>query len=325
MATISVIVPVYKVEAYLGRCVNSILSQRFSDFELILVDDGSPDNCGALCEEYARQDGRIRVLHRQNGGLSAARNTGIDWAMENSKSAWFAFVDSDDWVHLEYLQTLYEAVTTTDCLISACGCQRTAGEDLEQAQDLSVRVLTADDYYCGNFHDQATPVAWNKLYSRSLFETLRYPEGKLHEDEFTTFRAVYQAGRVAATEAKLYAYFQNTEGITLSAWNPRRLDGLEGMRQQIAFARQTGNQRLYQKISLGYILSAYEQLHQAEEAWQGRVRKLLRWGLRQGRISGSFPLMWFNVWAYEEAYPYKTLWWLVSKFRPTDEELLHGR
>ena len=325
MATISVIVPVFKVEAYLGRCVNSILSQRFSDFELILVDDGSPDNCGALCEDYARQDGRIHVLHRQNGGLSAARNTGIDWAMENSKSAWFAFVDSDDWVHPEYLQTLYEAVTTTGCLISACGCQRTAGEQLEETQDLSIQVLSADDYYCDSFHDLATPVACNKLYNRCLFETLRYPEGKLHEDEFTIFRAVYQAGRVAATKAKLYAYFQNAESITLSAWNPRRLDGLEGMRQQIAFARQTGNQRLYQTISLGYILSAYEHLHQADADWKRRVRKLLRWGLRQGRISGSFPLMWFNVWAYEEAYPYKTLWWLVSKFRPTDEELLHGR
>ena len=102
MANISVIVPVYKVEAFLNRCVDSILCQTYEDFEIILVDDGSPDTCGALCDEYARKDGRVHVIHQENGGLSAARNTGIDWAFANSTSRWLAFVDSDDWVCLLY-------------------------------------------------------------------------------------------------------------------------------------------------------------------------------------------------------------------------------
>jgi len=110
MPAISIIVPVYKVEAYLARCVDSILDQSFRDFELILVDDGSPDNCGAICEEYARKDSRIHVIHQENGGLSAARNAGIDWAFENSNSQWLTFVDSDDWLHREYLNVLYRAV-----------------------------------------------------------------------------------------------------------------------------------------------------------------------------------------------------------------------
>ena len=103
MPIISVIVSVYKVEPYIRQCVDSILAQTFTDFELILVDDGSPDNCGAICDEYAAQDCRVRVIHQENGGLSAARNAGIDWAFANSDSQWLAFVDSDDWVHPDYL------------------------------------------------------------------------------------------------------------------------------------------------------------------------------------------------------------------------------
>ena len=106
MPTISVIVPVYKVEKYIHRCVDSILSQTFTDFELILVDDGSPDNCGKICDEYAEKDIRIHVIHQENGGLSAARNAGIDWVFANSDSEWITFIDSDDWVHPEYLERL---------------------------------------------------------------------------------------------------------------------------------------------------------------------------------------------------------------------------
>ena len=104
MPEISVIVPVYKVETFIHRCVDSILCQSFEDFELILVDDGSPDSCGDICEAYAAKDSRIHVIHQENGGLSAARNTGIDYVMEHSTSKWLAFVDSDDWLHPDFLK-----------------------------------------------------------------------------------------------------------------------------------------------------------------------------------------------------------------------------
>ena len=120
MANISVIVPVYKVEQFLSRCVDSILAQTYPDFEVILVDDGSPDNCGEICDGYARTDSRIHVIHQENGGLSAARNSGIDWTFENSDSRWLAFVDSDDWVHPDFLKVLYETAEQTLCKISAC-------------------------------------------------------------------------------------------------------------------------------------------------------------------------------------------------------------
>ena len=209
MPEISVIVPVYKVEQFLHRCVDSILRQSFYNFELILVDDGSPDNCGAICDDYALHDNRIHVIHQKNGGLSAARNSGIDYVMENSSSHWLAFVDSDDWVHPDFLKVLYSTAKQTLCKISACGFYRTEGEPFPEEQDYSVQCLSADDYYCGQIHDGVTAVAWNKLYHRSLFKKLRYPIGKLHEDEFTTYQAVYQAGKIGVTPEKLLSYYQN--------------------------------------------------------------------------------------------------------------------
>lgn len=120
MGVISIIVPVYKVEKYLKRCVDSILEQTFRDFELILVDDGSPDQCGRICETYAEKDGRTIALHRENGGLSAARNTGLDWMFANSESSYVTFIDSDDWIHPLYLETLLGAIE------KPAACVRTA-------------------------------------------------------------------------------------------------------------------------------------------------------------------------------------------------------
>ncbi len=315
MAEISVIVPVYKVEKFLHRCVDSILGQTFRDFELILVDDGSPDNCGELCDAYAARDSRIHVIHQQNGGLSAARNTGIDWVMAHSHSHWLAFVDSDDWVHPQYLQQLYAAAEHSLCKISACGFFRTGGEPLPEGEDFSIQSMSADDYYCGSLHEGVTAVAWNKLYHRSLFKKLRYPIGKLHEDEFTTYKAVYQAGRIGVTPARLYAYYQNPEGIMRSEWNPRRMHVLEAFEEQIAFAREQGNDRLQQKTVLKYIFSIHDHLGKAIKVYRKELRQKMQTALKLGRECGCFPRNWQNSWAYEDAYPCKPFWWLMSKWK----------
>ncbi len=315
MAEISVIVPVYKVEKFLHRCVDSILDQSFRNFELILVDDGSPDSCPEICEAYAARDSRIHVIHQKNGGLSAARNAGIDWVMANSKSHWLAFVDSDDWVHPDYLQLLYSAAKETLCKISVCGFFRTEGQSLPSCNDVTVQCLSADDYYCGKLHDGVTAVAWNKLYHRSLFKKLRYPIGKLHEDEFTTYQAVYQAGKVAITSGQLYAYYQNPDGIMRSEWNPRRMHVLEAFEQQIAFARELGNDRLLNKTVYLYIYSVYDHLSNAIVVYRKELRRKLRTALKLGRECGCFPRSWQNSWAYEAAYPCKIFWWLLSKLK----------
>ncbi len=280
MANISVIVPVYKVEEFLSRCVDSILCQSYADFELILVDDGSPDNCGQLCEDYARRDSRIHVIHQENGGLSAARNSGIDWAFANSASRWLAFVDSDDWVHPDFLKVLYETAEQTLCKISVCDFFRTSGEDFpEQPYNTAMRIAAAD-FYCGDYQNGQTAVAWNKLYHKSLFKKLRYPVGKLHEDEFTTYQAVYQAGAVGVTPMVLYAYYQNPGGIMKSPWSPKRMHTLQAFEQQIAFAQSRGDERLLKKASEQYLFSSYEQLQQAPVVFAKELRKKLREALK---------------------------------------------
>lgn len=315
MANISVIVPVYKVEAYLSRCVDSILAQSYRDFEVILVDDGSPDGCGAMCDAYAQRDSRVRVIHQENGGLSAARNSGIDWAFANSSSRWLAFVDSDDWVHPDFLRILYETAEKTACKLSVCGFFRTSGDAFAEQPVASAIRLSSSAYYCGAYHQGETAVAWNKLYHKSLFKNLRYPVGKLHEDEFTTYQAVYLARQVGVTPVVLYAYYQNPGGIMKSPWNPRRMDALEAVSQQIAFARAHGDEKFLKKAALQYIFGSYEQLTQAPVVFSGALRKNLRAALKTGRSCGCFPVCWDRLWAYEAAYPCKPFWWLLFKLR----------
>lgn len=310
MPSISVIVPVYKVEAFLGRCVDSILAQSFNDFELILVDDGSPDNCGSMCDAYAAKDCRVRVIHQENGGLSAARNAGIDWAVSCSDSRWLTFVDSDDWIGEDYLKELLQAAISQDAQISACAFLRTDGQKPLPSSNGTVRCLCADDYYCDQNSDGGTPViACCKLYKKEQFASVRYPVGKLNEDEFTTYRLVYAAGKVAVTDAVLYAYYQNPESIMRSRWTPRRLHVLEAFREQIAFARETKNERLLKHCVRNYIFAVHEQLHAADSSYHKELRAQYRQALKMGRESGAFPLTRNHLWAYEEAYPCKLFWW----------------
>ena len=321
MPSISVIVPVYKVEDYLERCVSSILRQSFRDFELILVDDGSPDNCPKLCDQWAERDSRIHVIHQANGGLSAARNSGIDWVMANSNSRWICFVDSDDWVHWDYLLQLYKAAAETRSRISACGFYRTGGEDREEAVSGHAIAMSADAFYCSEqIHGGVTAVAWNKLYHRSLFKELRYPAGKLHEDEFTTYKAVYAASQVGVVEDELYAYYQNPKGIMGSTWNPRRLHVLEAFGQQLDYARASGLRNLEKKALKSMVYTIHDTLETLRafpehKQYVAPLRKQLRQTMKQAKVIGLFPFEKRYFWAYEDAWPCKIFWWLLSKVR----------
>lgn len=236
---ISVIVPVYKVEAYLSRCVDSILKQTFTDFELVLVDDGSPDHCGDICESYSKKDTRIHVLHRKNGGLSAARNTGIDWVLAHSKSEWITFIDSDDWIHPRYLDLLYQAVQKTGLSIAIGRFERTDGTHSPLVNEaITATVWDTETFYCA---DKVTAtVAWGKLYRKADFTAIRYPEGKIHEDEFTTYKILFLYDAVAVIEQPLYAYYQNNQGIMRSGWNPGHIAECDGMLLQTEFFLQEG-------------------------------------------------------------------------------------
>ena len=255
MAEISVIVPVYKVEKYIKRCIDSILSQTFRDFELILVDDGSPDRCGQICEEYAQKDERIIVLHRENGGLSAARNTGIDWTFLNSESKYITFIDSDDWIHPQYLDILYQAVRNTKSPVSVVGFKRAekfAANGLCREDDIpKPEVLEPEDFFIN--HEWNFNYACGKLYERSYFAEVRYPVGKNYEDTFTTYKILFAGKQVAFIDYPLYYYFYNTEGISHSLWNPSELVVMEGIREQIRFYRDNGYDRALEKEEQLYV------------------------------------------------------------------------
>lgn len=260
MPQISVIVPVYQVENYLNRCVDSILKQSFSDFELILVDDGSPDRCGAICDEYAKKDSRIVVIHQENGGLSAARNAGIDWSFANSDSQWLTFIDSDDWVHPEYLERLLNAAVDCDVSVSVCGYISTAGEEpIIDADELKSVKWEPERFYVE--HSVNATIAWGKLYRKECFEILRYPVGKLHEDEFTTYQTLFSQEQLAIIRAPLYYYFYNQTGIMNSAWSPKRLAAYDAMEKQIAFFSEHGFVDAHRYVARRYLMNITERLN----------------------------------------------------------------
>lgn len=243
---ISVIVPVYKVEEYIYRCVYSILAQSFKDFELILVDDSSPDNCGKICDEYAQKDKRITVIHKENGGLSDARNTGIDWALKNSNSNWITFIDSDDWIHVDYLKLLYNAVKENNVDISVCGYVSTTGEDDLHTKNSEINTLlcTPEDFFINNSINAV--VTWGKLYKKSLWNDIRYPYGKIHEDEFTTHKLLFKCSQIAFVDAVLYYYYTNFNGIMGKRWTPKRLEALDAIESRMLFFKDNGFEKAYQ-------------------------------------------------------------------------------
>ena len=227
--TISVIVPVYKVEEYLPACIDSILAQTHRDFQLILVDDGSPDRSGEICDEYAAKDSRIVVIHQENGGVSAARNAGLDWVFSNSESRWINWVDSDDLVSPVYLETLYRHAVTNDADITATGgFYFTADEDLNRTSDeiISVTSMTGrqccHDYFNGD-HFFMT-VVWGKLFRREMFRTVRFPVGRVHEDEAVAPILFYNAKKVVIVQSRLYGYRQREGSIMRESFSRKRFD-----------------------------------------------------------------------------------------------------
>lgn len=210
---ISVIVPIYKVELYLRQCVDSILAQTYQNLEIILVDDGSPDQCGALCDVYARQDPRVRVLHKQNGGLSDARNAGIDIAT----GEYIGFVDSDDWIMPDMYECLYQAAEKYHAEIVVCEYYecwsnryyaRHGSENQIFRDEEGIRALL--DLKFGNY-------AWNKLYKRELWTPdIRYPVGKIYEDARTTYKIVQKCTIIVAIPEIKYFYRRNMQGITMA-------------------------------------------------------------------------------------------------------------
>ncbi len=221
---ISVIVPIYNVEKYLPRCVDSILNQSYKNLEVILVDDGSPDNSPKICDEYAKQDNRIKVVHKQNGGLSDARNAG----MEVATGEYVSFIDSDDWVDADFISELYKGIKS-GADVAECATRlfddndntlstRGSKESKISRDDALAKLITEDGVY---------QTVWNKLYKKSQIDELPFAVGKYHEDDFWTWKVFLKIDNLYLCEKPMYNYLQRSNSIIGSSYSLKKLDTLE--------------------------------------------------------------------------------------------------
>lgn len=221
---ISIVVPVYNVEKYVKKCIDSILKQTYSDYELILVNDGSLDSSGEICSYYANSDCRIKVIHKKNGGLSDARNTGI----QQAKGDWITFIDSDDYVSEDYLETLYNLIVYNNADISIASFTVVSKFKNADFSDGSKSIMNSEEtirrMLLGEGFDMG---AWGKMYRTSFFKNNLYPVGKLFEDSKTTYQIISQANKIAFYSKSIYYYMNRKESIVNSKFSENKLDLIE--------------------------------------------------------------------------------------------------
>lgn len=238
---ISVIVPVYKVEKYIEKCLDSLLCQTYSDIEIICVDDNTPDNSAEICKKYSMKDSRVKLVSKkQNEGLASARNTGICFA----SGKYIAFVDSDDWVVPDYLETLYTLLIDNDADIAQGSYLRLTAEIMEtniEDRREEISSVTGKEALYKMFTakivqpDIEYTVVWNKLYSKNLIDNIRFIEGKIFEDQYFSGRCFYNCKKVVTTNKILYFYRKNIRGITMQNYNIKFLDELDMHRELIKY------------------------------------------------------------------------------------------
>ncbi|WP_100486944.1 glycosyltransferase family 2 protein [Sporolactobacillus pectinivorans] len=250
---ISVIVPVYNVEHYLQRCIRSVLAQSFISLEIILVDDGSTDHSGRICDLYRKRDDRIRVIHKENGGLSDARNMGVRAAT----GKYIGFVDSDDFIDRDMYYWLYRTLIENTADIAEAGFLKAYSDVAEKENNETGRVTVYSGRQAavsGIVNHRCTTYAWNKLYKRELWDTFSFPKGKLFEDEFTTYKVFHACTRVAVIDRKLYYYFQRKTSIAHASFTLKSLDHCEALSEMIQFIEKQEPEAL-PIVSIKYLFS----------------------------------------------------------------------
>lgn len=257
MPEVSIIVPVYNVEKYVCDCIDSILSQTYQCFELILVDDGSADKSGEICDSYQKEHQNIKVLHQDNQGQAAARNNGV----KLSEAEWILFIDSDDIIHPQLLEFLMRAAKESKADISAS--RRVMGDSLSDEffknrnfdyQTLSINEDTLLELY-KNTDSDLSEIYWliyPKLIRASIVKKYPFFEGKIFEDNEVACKWLVEAGKVSVLSEKMYFYTDNPTGTMRKKFNPKKLDYLWALERQIDFYRSIGYQKMYKAVAEGY-------------------------------------------------------------------------
>lgn len=255
---ISVLISVYNVELYLDDCIKSAVEQSYQNIQVVLVDDGSTDRSGKICDAWAERDERICVVHQDNKGVADARNK----AIEVAKGEYLAFLDSDDLYHKDYLKVMYNTMQENDADIVQCSVERFIDEkqpptDRELAQTptevLDARTMNARIYTSG---DVEYTVVTNKIYKKKIFDTIRFPSGRIHEDTFTTFRLYYLADRVAVISAKIYYYRRRTSSIMTCEVSEKNINMLDAFEARMEYYAKIADRQLYCLCMERYLYSA---------------------------------------------------------------------
>lgn len=276
MAIVSIIVPVYKVEDYLRRCLDSIVTQTLSDIEIILVDDGSPDRCGEICDEYAEKDSRIQVIHKVNGGLSDARNAGLSVASGD----YITLVDSDDWIEPTMLEQLYKMSRKFNADIVECAVKNIFPDHVDEGVQGITEEVVGDNIFALKEllkWRTFTTIACAKLYKRSLFQSISYPVGRRHEDEFVTYKLFYFSRCSAYIDEALYNYDRTREGSITQNFQEKNLDVCDAYKERLEFYQQENLTELIPEMTNHYFWVILDKLHRCYEnsIYTMRVKNLI--------------------------------------------------
>lgn len=287
MAKISIIVPVYNVEQYLEKCIESILNQTLEDIEIILIDDGATDNSSQMCDDYALRDNRIKVIHKTNGGLSDARNAGLEIAT----GKYIAFLDSDDWVESNTYEYLYSIIQRENADIVQCDYIEAYNEDTKITFNGNIRecVYTGIEALqllsCEGW--VKTVVVWNKLYRKEVFDPIRFPKGKVHEDEFTTYKVLHKANKVINSNLPLIYYRQREGSIMNEEFNEKRLHKLEAWKEKRDYFEQHNLKDLAQQteyMMCGCLKDFYLKTQTSELVNKQQILKQLKNNMKKDYI-----------------------------------------
>ena len=317
MTKVSLIIPVFNAELYLRRCLDSVLRQSLQDFQVILVNDGSTDNSLSICRQYSQRDPRFIILDKPNGGAATARNMGLDWFYQNGSTPWLCFLDADDFAHERYLETLYSAALSTNLKISMCSYELTQADTIQSVEmNCTPKAMATEALWCQ--HQLCCTIPVVKLFARDLFRDIRFPEGIIHEDEFTLYRVLFQCDQIAYVDLPLYGYYQTETSVMRGAWTPRHMTEPDGLFAQLSFFEENNYQQAAAYTARIYLLSLYNNFVRCKAAgnqyaeYAAALKKRLHTELGHYHKLAGVSIE-SEPWLFYEVRPFRTIPYRVLK------------
>ncbi|MGP4106328.1 glycosyltransferase family 2 protein [Virgibacillus sp. L01] len=274
---ISIIVPIYNLEHLLQKCVDSILTQTFVDFELILVDDGSTDRSGELCDEYANRDNRVKVIHKKNGGVASSRNAGLEIAAGN----YIGFVDNDDYINKYMFERLYNKAIVHSSDIVVCDYKNVDETELLDPETINTDYkvqhfnnIEALNYIYINKNKPTFIYPWNKLYKRDLFENIKYEDGNIYDDETVAHKLLYRSDKITYIHIELYYYVKRKGSMVNSPFHIKKFDRIYALKNREVFFREKKEFELQQKALMHYMETFFWYYYLAKSNLDGVDKEL---------------------------------------------------